>query len=122
MSERTEVDSLRKMIRNRTSVWATEGTWVEPEWTEALDFMVTEAGEALDAKLRYLHADFVRTHAADDDSERELFYNMVTEIGQTLMMAVITLEKMGVTPQSAVSRALGKMDAKRVKGRYGTEG
>lgn len=99
-------------IKKYTDKWKEQGQWSEPDLGMAILFMVTEAGEALDAYIRMSHPEYYRTHPSESESESDLLYELYLELGQVIKMAFIALDKMypGTDPLDAVRAALRKRD------------
>lgn len=110
--------SIIEMIRKRTRIWERAGRWQEPDMYRAVMFMVTEAGEALDALLRRCHPDFWRTRKFDESRAVE---HLIEELGQMVMMAAIACEKLDTDLAGAVRAALARMDKKRMAGLFKIE-
>ncbi len=80
--------------------------FVIPDVQDAVSFMVTEAGEALDEVLR--HKSYVRNNPAAGSQER-----LLEEVADTVFMAYVTAIAAGEDLNQVLEKKLRKMDAIR---------
>jgi len=98
---------LQQYIRMKVSAWVAMEEFVLPNIQDAVSFMVTEAGEALDQCLR--QKAYVRNNPQDPDLDL-----LKEEIGDTVFMAMVTAIVMDFNLEEQVVKKLGSMTDKKL--------
>jgi len=69
--------------------WIADGKWQATETKEAMDFMVTELGEAFEAYIRTRTTGWTRNNVGKN-------FDLATELFDVIMMGIFALSSMGV--------------------------
>lgn len=99
--------NIQHLIRLHRNQWIIAQQFKMPNLADCLDFMVCEATEAIDARLR-LDNSYVRNN--DQDGER---IKIAIECFDTIMMACTALDILGYDLEQVARIKLAEMDAKR---------
>jgi predicted HAD superfamily Cof-like phosphohydrolase len=98
----------QKLVADLTKAWEEKDEWLTPCLTDSIDFVVTEAVEALEARLR-MNPEYVRNHPAVTS-----LTDVAEELVDTIFQAFVTLNLMGADAQSLFLDKLYEMDGKRL--------
>lgn len=99
---------LATLIEMYVADWLTRGQFAMPDLRDAIDFLVTEVGELVEARLRQNTA-YVRNNDRQSD--------LAAELADVVFMAHITAQVAGVDIVAAVEDKLDEMDKKRLDDR-----
>ena len=98
--------NLQNVIAEYRAKWMQNGKWVEPNLQDAIEFMVTEAVETMEARLRL--GNYVRNNPSYVDAEQ-----VAIEAFDTIMMACVVLDILGYDLEEVALKKLEYMDNKR---------
>jgi len=101
---------IQALIRLYYKRWAAWGRISVPGLRDALDFMVSEVGEVMDAVLRVENKDFIRNHPTEgpisyDDVAEELF--------DVIMMGCVALTILGYDLLDVGTAKLRRIDERK---------
>jgi len=102
---------VQDLVREYTKKWEAQGTWAQPNLSEALMWMVTEVGEALDAYLS-LNPKWTRNNPKPAPTSEKI----AEEIFDAIMMGCLALDRLGADLMEVAQRKLAKMDGRRQSG------
>jgi NTP pyrophosphatase (non-canonical NTP hydrolase) len=103
----TPIDIIEAELHALGEYWQSIGQWQQPTAERALQFMVTEAGEALDALLR-LDGGYTR------NNPRPASWDKVDEeVADTLIMALRYFATRGLSAEQAIRDKIERMHAKK---------
>jgi len=102
------VPELQQLVRKYTQKWCAQGTWGRPNLSEALMWMATEVGEALDACLS-LDPKWTRNNPKPAPTNEEI----AEEVFDAILMGCLALDSLGVDLMEVAQRKLFKMDERR---------
>jgi len=80
---------LQEKILKYQDKWIADGKWQATETKEAMDFMVTELGEAFEAYIRTRTTGWTRNNVGKN-------FDLATELFDVIMMGIFALSSMGV--------------------------
>ena len=106
----SKVDHIHDYVMNYVRRWIVNEQFVMPDLVDSLDYMATEAAEAIQARLRAFpnKEGYVRNRPGDAD-----VHDIAEECFDTVMMAILTLELLHVKLEDIAKWKLDKMDEKR---------
>jgi len=99
--------TIQEIVRFHRNKWIQSGDFGMPDLKDCLDFMVCEAGEAIDARLR-LDPKYVRNNEKDS-----AIYKIALELFDVIMMACTALDILGFDLMDIARDKLHRMDVKR---------
>ena len=100
-------ENIQDMCRRYRARWEREGQWVEPDLDQALMFIVTEIGEACDARLR--QSRFVRNNPGEAPDDLALG----VELFDVVLMCCVVLDQLGLDLDILARIKLNAMNRKR---------
>jgi hypothetical protein len=103
----SEQPTVQDLVRRYTTAWKAKGQWVQPNFTDALDFAATEIAETIDLRLR--RTSYVRNNDQDVPSNVEI----ATELFDCIMMCCVALDILGIDLMRVAEMKLERMDEKR---------
>lgn len=99
---------LQELIRSYTDKWKAQGTWTSPNVLEALTWMATEVGEALDTRLRQDSKWF-----RNNPQPAPAYEEVAEEIFDAILMGCIALDLLHLDLMEVAHQKLAKMDERR---------
>ena len=99
--------TIQDLIRQHRNTWIVNGDFGMPDLADCLDFMVCEASEAVDARLR-MSSRYIRNNPANGERHK-----IAIECFDTIMMACTALDILGFDLLDIAHEKLARMDAKR---------
>ena len=102
------VSGIQELCREYRGRWEEMGQWVEPDLDDALMFVATEIGEAMDARLR--QKDFVRNNQGEGPST---VLDVGLELFDVVLMCCVALDCLGMDLVTLARQKLAKMDRQR---------
>jgi NTP pyrophosphatase (non-canonical NTP hydrolase) len=107
ISENCPIDQLSADLDELGEHWQAIGQWSQPSPERALQFMVTEAGESLDALLR-LDGSFTRNNPAEAGWEK-----VDEEVADTIIMGLRYFAARGLSVEQAIRDKTERMHTKK---------
>lgn len=103
-------NSLHDIVMIYVRRWIADGQFVMPDLVDSLDYMATEAAEAIQARLRAFPSKegYVRNNPGD-----ATIHDIAEECFDTVLMAILTLELLHVKLEDIAKWKLERMDEKR---------
>lgn len=96
------MEVMQNLIFLLTRDWERDSNWVSPDMKDAVCFVVTEAGETLDAVLRL--QSYVRNHPEEGSRQQ-----VAEELGDVVFMAMVTANIMGFDLAAQIGMKLREM-------------
>jgi len=84
------------------------GKWADPDIQDCLSYMLTEAGEAMDAYLRTK-----KQYTRNNPTKTTTNAKIAEEVFDTIMMGIIALDLLGEDLRETAEKKLSVMEAKR---------
>jgi NTP pyrophosphatase (non-canonical NTP hydrolase) len=106
-----DLGSVQELVEGYSRRWEAEGTWFRPTVLEALTWMATEVGEALDVALRQDPKWFRNNPRREPPTDEEL----AEEIADAIMMGCVALSNLEVSLYGVVQGKLSRMDERRTR-------
>jgi NTP pyrophosphatase (non-canonical NTP hydrolase) len=103
----TPIDVIAQELHALGEYWQTINQWAQPTPERALQFMVTEAGEALDALLR-LDGQFVRNNPTAASLGK-----VDEEVADTIIMGLRYFAARGLSPEMFIRDKTERMHTKK---------
>ena len=101
------MNDLQSKIAEYRQGWIRKGQYVEPNLTDALDFMVSEVAEAIDKRLRL--SNYVRNNDEGCPTKEDI----AIEVFDAIMMGCVALDLLGFDLDEVADKKLKIMDDKR---------
>lgn len=92
---------IQELIRVHRQVWQNQGNFVPPSLADCLDFLISEAAEAIDARLRLQGSKYARGIAKETTPS-----DIAEELIDVIIMATTALDLLGIDLQSTLNTKL----------------